>query len=117
MSYLSLSLSLYLSLSLSLYIYIYICFLIYSSKRGAVETGCSGLHYGTGCLIISYYSHPLHPPPTAPARNEYPETASPPTSVEINITNTKTNDFNNITTNNNTSIMNNNDKYYPRNTS
>ena len=43
-----------------------------SSKGGAVETGCSGLHYIIGCCIIYYYPHPLHPPPTAPPFDEYP---------------------------------------------
>ena len=44
-----------------------------SSKGGAVETGCSGLHYIIGCFIIQYYSHPLHSPPTAPPFDEYPD--------------------------------------------
>ena len=37
-----------------------------SSKGGALETGCSDLHYIISCFTISYYPHPLHPPPTAP---------------------------------------------------
>ena len=78
---LSVCLSLSLSISLSLYIYIYIYIYIYgaegcerrvvsraglasiasiwktadtqdSSKGGAVETGCSDLHYIIGCFII-----------------------------------------------------------------
>ena len=42
------------------------------SNRGAVETGCSGLPYIIGSFIIYYYPHALHPPPTAPPCNEYP---------------------------------------------
>ena len=44
-----------------------------SSKGGAVETGCSGLHSIIGCFFMYYYLHPLHPPPTAPPCNEYPD--------------------------------------------
>ena len=43
-------------------------------RGGAVETGCSGSHYITGCFVIYYYPHPLHPPPTAPPFDEYPPT-------------------------------------------
>ena len=43
-----------------------------SSKGGAVETGCSGLHSVIGRFIIQCYPHPLHPPPTAPPFDEYP---------------------------------------------
>ena len=43
-----------------------------SSKGGAVETGCSGVHYIIGCFTIQYYHLPLHPPPTAPPFDEYP---------------------------------------------
>ena len=45
-----------------------------SSKGGAVETGCSGLHSITGCCTIWYYPHPLHPPPTVPPFDEHPAT-------------------------------------------
>ena len=44
-----------------------------SSKGGAVETGCSGLHYIIGSFIIQYFPHPLYPPPTAPPFDEYPK--------------------------------------------
>ena len=43
-----------------------------SSKGGAVETGCSGLHYIIGCVTIQYYPHPLNPLSTAPPFEEYP---------------------------------------------
>ena len=43
-----------------------------SSKWGALETGCSGLHYIIGCFIIQYYPNPLHLPPAAPPSAEYP---------------------------------------------
>ena len=46
-----------------------------SSKGGAVETGCSGLHHIICCFIIEYYPHPLHHPPTAPPFDEYPASA------------------------------------------
>ena len=45
---------------------------LHSAKGGAVERGCSGLHYIIGCFIIWYYPHPLHLPPTAPPFDEYP---------------------------------------------
>ena len=48
-----------------------------SSKGGAVETGCSGLHYIIGCFIIYFYPHPLHTPPTAPPFDEYPLDPTP----------------------------------------
>ena len=41
-----------------IYVYVYIYIYIYvhigqdSSKGGAVETGCSGLHHIIGCFII-----------------------------------------------------------------
>ena len=35
------------------------------SKGGAVETGCSGLHYIKAVLLCNT-PHPLHPPATAP---------------------------------------------------
>ena len=73
------------------YIYIYICThtcvglsgrhsvdpsriakALHSSKGGAVETGCGGLHYIIGCFTTKRYPHPLHPPPTAPPFDEYP---------------------------------------------
>ena len=43
-----------------------------SSKGGAVETGCSGLHYIIGRFDVHYYPQPLHPVPTAPPAAEYP---------------------------------------------
>ena len=33
-----------------------------SLKGGAVEAGCSGLHYIIDCFTIYNYPHPLHPP-------------------------------------------------------
>ena len=50
--------------------------LLHSAKGGAVETGCSGLHYIVGCFVIWYCPHPLHPLPTAPPCNEYPVTVT-----------------------------------------
>ena len=44
-----------------------------SSKEGAVETGCSDLYDVIYDFIIEYYPNPLHPPPTAPPFDEYPE--------------------------------------------
>ena len=37
-----------------MYVYVYVYVYVYqdSSKGGAVETGCSGLHYIIGCFII-----------------------------------------------------------------
>ena len=43
-----------------------------------METGCSSLHYIIGCFIIQCYPFPLPPPPTAPHRNEYPQTRAQP---------------------------------------
>ena len=48
-----------------------------SSKGGAFETGCSGLQYFIGCFIICCYPHPLHPTPTAPPFDEYPDMRTP----------------------------------------
>ena len=44
-----------------------------SSKGGAVETGCSGLHYIIGCFV-RYNTTPIHrtPPPTACPFDEHP---------------------------------------------
>ena len=45
---------------------------LHSAKGGAVETGCSALHYTMYCYIVQDNPHPLHPPPTSPPFADYP---------------------------------------------
>ena len=41
-----------------------------------METGCSDLHGVIHDFTVQYHPNPLHPPPTAPPFDEYPESAS-----------------------------------------
>ena len=84
----------YMFISMCIYIYIYICACHgldvshendmldkIHQRGGAVETGCSGLHYIIGCFIIEYYPHPLHPPVMNTQPDVTPCRTSPPMPI------------------------------------